>query len=263
MYIKPKKSLGQNFLTDKNIQRKIVSACGFSLQDILLEIGAGRGDLTALIAKQVKKVFAVEIDTRLLGVLRENLSCLDNINILNCDILKFDISKFFANESRRIDVLGNIPYYITTPIIEHLIRHRHKLKNVFLTVQKELADRLAAQAGSKEYGSLSCFVQYYFSPKTIFSIKKNSFSPAPKVDSVFLKLVVRDRPLFALKDEAVFFNIIRAAFNQRRKTLRNSLKDKVPAGSLNSFFKDFNILPNIRPECLSLQDFANLANSIS
>ena len=194
MYIKPKKSLGQNFLIDKNIQNKIVRACNLSNDDIVLEIGSGKGDLTVSLAQRAKKVYALEIDQRLHPLLEMGLMKHDNCQVIKADILKFDISKFLRENKikQKIKVIGNIPYYISSPIIEHLIKHRQGICAAFLTVQKEFGHRARSVAGSKEYSSFSCFVQYHCDCKILFEIKRNSFKPAPNVDSCFLSLEFRE-----------------------------------------------------------------------
>ncbi len=260
MYSKPKKRLGQNFLVDKNIQRKLVEACSFTPSDIVLEIGAGRGELTRLIVRQVNKIYALEIDKGLCSELQGILKEYSNIEIINQDMLRFNLRKHFS-KTKRVKVVGNIPYYISTPIIERLINFRDAIDSVFITVQKEFALRMSAPAGSKAYGALSCFVQYYLQPKVIFHIKKNCFFPPPKVDSCFLKLEVKRRlPLNKIK-EKLFFLIVRAAFNQRRKTLKNSLENIIPAEKLKRFLCNFNIDSKIRPEKLRIEDFINLTKT--
>ncbi|MDD2751961.1 MAG: 16S rRNA (adenine(1518)-N(6)/adenine(1519)-N(6))-dimethyltransferase RsmA [Candidatus Omnitrophica bacterium] len=251
MRIKPKKSLGQNFLIDQNIRNKIISACNFSASDIVLEIGPGRGELTQEIAKQVKKVYAVEIDPLLCAQLKDKFPDQKKIEIVNQDILKFSFSSI-RRQNKKIKIVGNIPYYISTPVIEYVIKNKKGICAAYLTVQKEFARRLAASGGNKEFGALSCFVQYYLKPEIVFDIKKGSFFPAPKVDSSFLKLEVRKEPAVKVEDEELFFKIIRAAFNQRRKILRNSLAKILAEENLGSFKLK-------RPEELSLEDFAELA----
>jgi 16S rRNA (adenine1518-N6/adenine1519-N6)-dimethyltransferase len=264
MQIKPKKSLGQNFLTDKNMQKKIISSCKFTQEDIVLEIGSGRGDLTLLLAEQTRKVYALEIDQRLYPALEKGLSAYHNCQIIKCDILKFDIKKFMQTQKieQKIKVIGNIPYYISSPIIEHLINYRNEVSEVFMTVQKEFARRVSADFGSKEYGCFSCFAQYYAQCKILFEISRECFHPTPKVDSAFLRLKFRDAPMLKVEDEDEFFKLIRKAFNQRRKTLRNSLEDLVDEQILESFFVEQNIDRNIRPEGLSLAQFAKLLEKI-
>ncbi len=262
MYIKPKKSLGQNFLIDKNIQKKIIRACNLSKEDIVLEIGSGKGELTAQLAQSVKKIYALEIDQRLYPSLQQVLGDYDNCQIIKTDILKSDISKFLDDQQKgqKIKVIGNIPYYISSPIIEHLIRYHQAINVAFITVQKEFGLRAKAVAGSKEYGSFSCFVQYYCKCDILFEIKRNSFKPAPNVESCFLSLKFREKPAVSVQDEGVLFKLIRTAFNQRRKTLRNSLDGLVSLDKLKNFLQKTGIDKNVRPEDLSLEQFADLSN---
>lgn len=258
MYIKPKKRLGQNFLTDRNILRKICEACKFGLSDTVLEIGAGRGELTELISARVYKVYAIEIDSDLCHILEDRLKGYHNVKIINKDILKFDIRRYLGK--LKVKVVGNIPYYISSPIIERLIKYRENIESIFITIQKEFAKRIVAIPGSKEYGAFSCFVQYYTEPKIIINIKNTCFFPSPKVDSSLLRLKIRPMPLVKPKDEYLFFRIIRAAFNKRRKTLRNSLEGIIASEKLNVFFDKYSIDSKTRPESLSLEDFKNLTN---
>lgn len=261
MHIKPKKSLGQNFLIDKNIQKKIIESCGLKTSDVVLEIGAGKGELTGLISDKVDIVYALEIDPCLCSILKDKFKDNRRAKIVNQDILEFNLKRHFAKCKDKIKVIGNIPYYITTPIIEYLLRFKAKINSVFITVQKEFARRIIARPGSKDYGAFSCFVQYYTEPKVIFQIKKTCFLPAPEVDSCFLKMNIRQGLVLSRKQEKLLFKIVRSAFNQRRKTLRNSLNGVIPAQKLNTFFSNYNICRDIRPEKLSLNDFINLANT--
>ncbi|MFH0913410.1 MAG: 16S rRNA (adenine(1518)-N(6)/adenine(1519)-N(6))-dimethyltransferase RsmA [Candidatus Omnitrophota bacterium] len=260
MHLKPKKSLGQNFLVDKNIQRKLIAAYKLKSNEQILEIGAGYGNLTKLAAGNAAFIYALEIDRGLCKILKEDTKGYTNIRVINQDILKFNFRRNFKQLKNRLKVIGNIPYYITTPIIEHLFRYPDKIENIFITVQKEFAKRIIACPGSKNYGSFSCFVQYHSIPKVLFSIKKNCFLPRPEVDSCLLQLDIRGAKAVEVKDERRLFRIIRSAFNQRRKTLRNSLDGIIPPGKIVLFFKEYGISPNIRPEGLTLQSFANLAN---
>jgi 16S rRNA (adenine1518-N6/adenine1519-N6)-dimethyltransferase len=260
MRIKPKKGLGQNFLVDKNIQTKIIRTCAFGPQDVVLEVGAGRGEFTPLIAREAALVYALEIDDSLCTNLKTKLKEFKNTSVIRQDILQFDLNDFFSRHPGKIKVFGNIPYYITSPIIEHFFRFKNKIDTVFITVQKEFAQRILAHAGSKNYGAFSCFVGYFAEPKKFFYIKKKSFYPIPQVDSCFLQLSIRQSPAVQVKDEALFFKIIRTAFNQRRKTLKNSLKEIIPRIKIEDFLKACAIDENIRPEKLSLRDFAYLAN---
>lgn len=279
MHIKPKKRLGQNFLIDKNIQRKIIDCLELKSSDIVLEIGAGSGELTRLIAGRVYKTYALEIDSDLCLLLENNLKDYSNIEVINQDILNFNLKKRLGRIKRRINpvrdtanlsdnaivsngvkVVGNIPYYISSPIVEYLIKFRDKINVIFITVQKEFARRMTSAAGSKLYSAFSCFTQYYFEPKIVLNIKKTCFFPVPKVDSCLIRLKIRPRPPVEPKDEKLFFKIIRTAFNYRRKTLRNSLATIISRQRLERFFNKYGIDSNTRPELLSLQDFANLSN---
>jgi 16S rRNA (adenine1518-N6/adenine1519-N6)-dimethyltransferase len=259
MYSKPKKRLGQNFLVDKNIRSKVVSACDFGPQDIVIEIGSGRGELTGLIAQNVKEVYAIEIDKDLLPVLRGNLKSYGNVKVIEKDFLKVNLKNLVSKFNGKVKVVGNIPYYISTPIIEHIINIKGRVDRVLITVQKEFAQRIAALPGSKIYGSLSCFVQYYAHPELLFVIRKNSFFPVPKVDSAFLSLDFRPAGPLNTYRERMLFKIIRASFNQRRKTLRNSLKNLVPRNKLEAFFAQNNVDQDVRPEDLSLEQFIKLS----
>src|SRR3989338_3102988 len=258
MHIKPKKRLGQNFLFDKNIQNKILGSLELKPSDVVLEIGSGRGDLTALIAKKVSEVFAVEIDRDLYKMLEDKAKDSQNITLIKKDILKLDLQKYFRGNNKKIKVFGNIPYYISSTIIEHMLKFKGKIDTIFITVQKEFAKRVVASPGSKDYGSLSCFVRYFTEPAIIFEIKKNSFFPAPKVDSALLRLKPRKRESLVKSKEKILFKVIRGAFNQRRKTLRNSLKNLIHPARLEEYLLKYSLDINIRPESLTLQDFINL-----
>ncbi|MCU0651153.1 MAG: 16S rRNA (adenine(1518)-N(6)/adenine(1519)-N(6))-dimethyltransferase RsmA [Candidatus Omnitrophica bacterium] len=258
---KPKKSLGQNFLQDPNIRRKIIAACDFCPDDTVIEIGPGQAAMTELIAPIVKRLYAIELDTVLAGMLEEQFKDDPRVSIINQDFLKCDIAALLADSPRtKVKVFGNIPYYITSPIIQHLFEYRSHISNIYLTVQKEFGQRIVAEPGSEHYGSFSCFVQYYTQPRIEFLIKRTCFYPAPKVDSCFLSLSMRPEPAVSVKDENLLFTIIRRSFGQRRKTLKNCLKGLIPADNLDSFFEKYSVNPKARAETLSLQDFANLAN---
>jgi len=259
MRIIPKKSLGQNFLIDHNILRKIVDSCGFTAADTVIEIGSGRGELTRLIAPKVKKLYAFEIDPSLLPALKESLRDSGNTQVIHQDILKARFSSYIKVKGGRLLVVGNIPYYISTPILEKLFEAGKHIERIYLTVQKEFAQRVVAVPGSKTYGSLSCFVQYHGRAQIKFIIKKGSFFPAPKVDSAFLEIELRSKPLLKKADEERFFTVVRAAFNQRRKTLRNSLSRVTIPGKLNEYLTRQNLSPDIRPEDLSLDTFLGMA----
>ncbi len=262
MYFKPKKRLGQNFLVDKNVQGKILKCLELKGEEIVLEIGAGRGELTVEVAKKARAVYALEIDAELCRILRNLGQRHPNIKVIQKDILTFDLDRHFSRLKSKIKVVGNIPYYISSPLIEHLLRFREKTESIFITVQKEFAERMVATAGSKAYASLSCFVQTYTHPEILFTIKKGSFFPVPKVDSSFMRLRMRIPPLVGPENEKFYFQIIRTAFNQRRKTLRNSLAGLVPQEALERFFSISSIDRNIRPERLTPQDFLKLTKIV-
>jgi 16S rRNA (adenine1518-N6/adenine1519-N6)-dimethyltransferase len=260
---KPKKSLGQNFLQDPNIRRKIIAACDFSANDTVIEIGPGQAAMTALIAPLVKRLYAVELDTVLASMLEAQFKDDPRVTIIHQDFLKTDIAGLRKTAHTRVKVFGNIPYYITSPIIEHLFEFCSYISNIYLTVQKEFGQRIVAEPGTEHYGSFSCFVQYYTQPKIEFLIKRTCFYPAPKVDSCLLSLHMRPSPAVSVKNEQLLFNIIRTSFQQRRKTLRNSLKELIPRDKLDSFFEKYSINSKARSETLSLQHFANLANLVN
>jgi len=258
MHILPKKSLGQNFLIDKNIRRKIIEACRILPVETVLEIGSGKGEMVEFIAKRAKRLYALELDCRLHDSLAQALAAHKNVKLIKNDILKFNINR--SIKEKQVKVIGNIPYYISSPIIEHLIKFRKKIIAAYITVQKEFALRVVAVPGSKQYGAFSCFVQYYFIPRILFNINRGCFKPAPKVDSVFLELIPRLKPAVQVSDSMRLFKIIRAAFNQRRKTLRNSLSGLVDKVGLEVFLAEGGLGRNIRPEDLSLVEFARLAD---
>lgn len=254
----PKKRLGQNFLVDKNIQAKIIRACNLSREDIVLEIGPGRGELTRHLLKSSKKVIAVEIDKDLCQGLKEELGSFKNFELLNTDILKLAISGLRAQG--RLKVIANIPYYISSPIITHLLRHTGCIQEIFLTLQKEFAERLTARPGTKDYGAFSCFAQFYSRPQALFTISAGAFWPRPKVDSSFVRLEILAKPAVRVKNEELFFKLIRAGFNQRRKLLKNNLSRIFSqAGAANCLDK-LGIDEEARAEDLSLSDFAKISD---
>lgn len=257
MHNHPKKSLGQNFLIDPNIARKIVEIPAFGPYDTVLEIGAGRGALTERIAGKVRELVALELDRRLCEDLAERLRGIPGVSILNRDILKFDLQAFFRR-TQNVKVIGNIPYCITTPIIEHLFVHRRVIEAAWLTVQKEFARRMTAAPGSKEYGSLSIFTRYYSETRILFAIKNTCFYPAPKVDSCFVHMRMRRELPLCEEEEKLFFGVVRKAFGQRRKTLRNSLLGVFPREKLETFFRRYSIDPRTRPEDLAVADLIHL-----
>jgi len=257
--IRPAKRLGQNFLIDQNIEKKILNALLIDREDTILEIGPGLGALTEGLCRRAKKVIAIEKDKRLHCFLLRN-NTFSNLELIRGDILKYD----FINKGSRIKVVGNLPYYISSPILTCLLRQRGLIRTIFITVQKEFAERLIASPGSKAYGSISCFTQFYTEPTLLFTIKKTVFYPAPKVDSCFLKISVREAGLY-LTDEEKLFKIIRTCFRKRRKQILNSLHSSLEFGSREEIvdsLEQAGIAPARRPETVSLQEFVDLANNI-
>ncbi|MBL7081122.1 MAG: ribosomal RNA small subunit methyltransferase A [Candidatus Omnitrophica bacterium] len=256
MHLKPKKRLGQNFLVDQNIQRKIVDFCQIEPKDTLLEIGAGRGELTRLLARKTRKIFALEIDKKLCALLKENLKGTAAV-IICADILKFNLREYFQGFSE-IKVVGNLPYYITTEIILHLLKFPDIISEILITVQKEFAQRITAAPGCVQASSISYFVHYFSQPQPLFNIKKGSFWPKPEVDSSFFRLTLKKKLPLDKKEEKILFKLIRAGFNQRRKVLKNALKGIVSSQRLSRYFQKYNIDENVRAEKLTLEDFMRL-----
>ncbi|MGC2873494.1 16S rRNA (adenine(1518)-N(6)/adenine(1519)-N(6))-dimethyltransferase RsmA [Ihubacter sp. rT4E-8] len=257
------KSLGQNFLTDKNIIDKIIEATEITEDDLVIEIGPGIGVLTAEAARLAKKVVAVEIDKNLIPILKETLAEFDNVEIINQDVLKTDLNEIIRTSGcKQAKIIGNLPYYITTPIIMGILENHVIANSITIMMQKEVADRIKSQPGTKAYGALSVAVQYYCTVDSVAIVPKEVFVPIPKVDSAVLRLNIRGERPVDLVDEDMFFRCIKAGFGQRRKTLSNSLmgvgcvtKEEVKA-ALNAC----DIDEKRRAETLSLDEFACLAN---
>lgn len=261
---RPLKRFGENYLIDANIKGKIISEADISKGDIILEIGPGLGAITIDLAETGAAVFAVEKDKKAFAILQDLVAdTFPNLTLISGDILEFDLNSIGA--SKKIKVIGNLPYYITTPIVEYLIANRQLVDSMLIMVQREVANRLLAAPGTKDYSSLSCFVQYYTKPRYLHTIKRGSFCPMPDVDSSLIKLDMLQKPSVDVKDEAFFFRIVRGAFNQRRKSIINSLSREevldMPKDDLSAILKRAGIDPSVRPEMLSLADFARLANA--
>ncbi|BAL69961.1 dimethyladenosine transferase [Streptococcus mutans LJ23] len=265
-----KKSFGQNFLTDTNILQKIVDTAEIDKTVNVIEIGPGIGALTEFLAENAAEVMAFEIDDRLVPILADTLRDFDNIKVVNEDILKSDLQtriKEFANPDLPIKVVANLPYYITTLILMHLIESKIPFAEFVVMMQKEVADRISAQPNTKAYGSLSIAVQYYMTAKVAFIVPRTVFVPAPNVDSAILKMTRREQPLVQVQDEDFFFRVSKAAFVHRRKTLWNNLtshfgKSEEVKVKLEQALEAADLKPSIRGEALTITDFARLADAL-
>ena len=265
-----KKSFGQNFLTDTNILQKIVDTAEIDKKVNVIEIGPGIGALTEFLAESAAEVMAFEIDDRLVPILADTLRDFDNVTVVNQDILKVDLAQYiaeFKNPDLPIKVVANLPYYITTPILMHLIESGIPFSEFVVMMQREVADRISAQPNTKAYGSLSIAVQYYMTAKVAFVVPRTVFVPAPNVDSAILKMVRRDQPAVAVQDEKFFFKVSKASFVHRRKTLWNNLtsyfgKSEETKGKLTAALERAELSPSVRGEALSLEEFARLADAL-
>ncbi|HFH9389051.1 TPA: 16S rRNA (adenine(1518)-N(6)/adenine(1519)-N(6))-dimethyltransferase RsmA [Streptococcus agalactiae] len=265
-----KKSFGQNFLTDTNILQKIVDTAEIDKGVNVIEIGPGIGALTEFLAENAAEVMAFEIDDRLIPILADTLARFDNVQVVNQDILKADLQtqiQAFKNPDLPIKVVANLPYYITTPILMHLIESKIPFAEFAVMIQKEVADRISAMPNTKAYGSLSIAVQYYMTAKVSFIVPRTVFVPAPNVDSAILKMVRRDQPVVSVQDEDFFFRVSKVAFVHRRKTLWNNLtshfgKSEDTKAKLEKALEIAKIKPSIRGEALSIPDFASLADAL-
>ena len=256
------KKLGQNFLIDENVVHQIVAAAELSEADTVLEVGPGIGTLTQGLAESKARVVAVELDTRLLPVLATTLNGYDNVRVVHGDILKVNIMEEVGAPSFK--VCANLPYYITTPIIFALLEKRLPMERLVAMVQKEVAERMAAQPGGKEYGALSVAIQYYTEPKIAFIVPPTSFIPAPAVDSAVIVCKRREKPPVEVCDEGLFFRVVKAAFSLRRKMLSNSLKNMgIKAEQVAKWLELAGVDGKRRAETLSLEDFAKLTNSFN
>lgn len=261
------KKFGQNFLIDERVLEKIISAAEVNKDDFVLEIGPGIGTMTQYLAENAREVMAVEIDKNLIPILSDTLSAYDNVSILNADILKVDIAKIVEekNGGKPVKVVANLPYYITTPIIMGLFESHVPIDSITVMVQKEVADRMQSGPGTKDYGALSLAVQYYAEPYVVANVPPNCFMPRPKVGSAVIRLERYEKPPVEVSNEKLMFRIIRASFNQRRKTLVNGLKNSQELSysreEIEEVLNECGIPLNIRGEALTLAEFASLANA--
>ena len=263
-----KKKFGQNFLIDENVVEKIVREAGVTKDDFVVEVGPGIGTMTQYLAEAAREVAAVEIDTTLIPILKDTLKNWDNVTVINDDILKVDINRLVEekNGGRPIKVVANLPYYITTPIIMGLFESRVPLKSITIMVQKEVADRMQVGPGTKDYGALSLAVQYYAKPEIVANVPPNCFIPRPNVGSAVIRLTRYEEPPVKVKDEKKMFSLIRASFNQRRKTLVNGLGNAGLPGitkeSASAALEQMGLSPTVRGEALTLEQFAQLSDLI-
>lgn len=265
-----KKSLGQNFLIDPNILRKIVGKANLTKQSAAIEVGPGIGALTEHLARDAGKVLAFEIDQRLLPVLEDTLSPYDNVSIIHSDILKADVEAAIKEELAGYDdimVVANLPYYVTTPIILKLLLEKLPIRGLVVMLQKEVAERITAKPGTKAYGSLSIAIQYYTDAEMALTVPKSVFLPQPNVDSAVIRMIKRPKPLVEVIDEDFFFTVTRSSFAQRRKTILNNLQVGMPQGKekkewILKALEEAAIDPTRRGETLSIEEFGLLANKL-
>lgn len=263
------KKFGQNFLIDPHVLDKIIEAAEVTKDDFVLEIGPGIGTMTQYLAESAGKVIAVEIDKNLIPILGETLAEYDNVTIINEDILKLDINRLVEeeNDGKPIKVVANLPYYITTPIIMGLFESHVPLQSITVMVQKEVADRMQVGPGSKDYGALSLAVQYYAKPYIAANVPPNCFIPRPGVGSAVIRLTRYEEPPVMVKDESLMFKLIRASFNQRRKTLQNGIANspELPysKAQVEKALEKMGLAANVRGESLTLAEFAKLSDTIS
>ena len=263
------KRFGQNFLVDARVLDKIIQSAGVTKENCVLEVGPGIGTMTQALSEAARQVVAVEIDDHLIPILQETLKECPNVKVIHGDILKTDVKAIADeyNEGCPLHVIANLPYYITTPIIMGLFESGVPLKSITIMVQKEVADRMKAEPGTKDYGALSLAVQYYAEPYLVANVPPNCFIPRPNVGSAVIRLTRHEQPPVQVADEKLMFRLIRAAFNQRRKTLANSLNNSpelfFPKEQIQEAIAALDVSPSVRGEALSLEQFAQLANLLS
>ena len=262
------KRYGQNFLIDEHVLGKIIRSAGITEEDFVIEIGPGIGTLTQYLAASAREVAAIEIDDALIPILEDTLSGYDNVTVIHDDVLKVDLTRLAEekNGGRPVKVVANLPYYITTPIIMGLFENHVPLDSITIMVQKEVADRMKTGPGSKDYGALSLAVQYYARPELVANVPPNCFMPRPRVGSAVIRLTRHEKPPVEVQDEKLLFGIIRASFNQRRKTLVNGLGNapelQLPKEKTAAVLEEMGLSPSVRGEALDLAGFAELSNRL-
>ncbi len=261
----PKKRLGQHFLVDRNILNKIVRAAQVEKEDVILEVGPGLGEMTLALAHQAKKVIGIEIDERLVAILRQKVKDRPNVKVIKSDVLKIDFKRHFREETRPIKVVANLPYQISTPLLFRFIESKEIFSDLFLMLQKEVAERMVASPGRKEYGPLSIFIQAFSNVSIQFIIKPSAFFPPPKVESGLVHMAWKEKPMIKTDDEEWFKRVVKACFSYRRKTLINALKhsELSPLRSVESRMEEIGIDPRRRPETLTIDEFARLAGALN
>jgi len=260
----PRKGLGQHFLVDRNILDKVIRTAQVEKEDIVLEVGPGLGEMTLALARQAKKVIAVEIDSKFAVILKQKMRDFSNVEVVESDILKMDFSQYFRKERYPIKVVANLPYQISTPLLFRFIEFKETLSTLTLMVQKEVAERIVASPGRKEYGSLSIFIQMFSDVSICFFIKPSAFFPPPKVESAVVHMRFKEKPAVNLGDEKWFKKVVKGCFGYRRKTLMNALKHSglpLPK-STESKMEKIGIDPRRRPETLTIQELVYLAEAL-
>ncbi len=262
------KSLGQNFLIDQNILDNIVDGANVSEGDCIIEVGPGIGSLTQNIAERADSVLAVEIDKTLIPILKETLGAYPNVEVINEDVLKLDLHKLIEEKfpGRTVKVIANLPYYVTTPIIMKFLEEKVPVKSLTIMIQKEVADRMQAGPGTKDYGALSIAVQYYSNPKILLKVPPSVFIPQPKVESTVIRLDILDTPKVSVEREDLFFSLVKDAFGKRRKTLLNALSTgdlKLEKSLLREVLAASTIDENRRGETLTIEEYGVLANNLA
>ena len=260
------KGYGQNFLIDQNVVDGIIEKAEVNKNDLIIEIGPGLGNLTSPLLENAGKVICIELDPKMVSILTDRFSLYENFELINEDVLKVDLNKLIEdnNQFKTAKVVANLPYYITTPIIMKLLEDKLNLESITVMVQKEVADRLTDKPGGKEVGAITYSINYYTNPETIINVPRDSFIPAPNVDSAVIKLDVLKEPKVKVSDEELFFKIIKFSFLQKRKTLMNSLSNSglIPKDYLEEVLNELGIDLRVRAEQLTLKDFANITDYI-
>ena len=258
--LKANKKLGQNFLINEEIIDEIVQKAEITKNDVVIEIGPGLGSLTAKLLEKAQKVIAIELDDHLVTFLEKRFSLYTNFELIHNDVLKVDLKEIISHYEH-VKVVANLPYYITTPIVMKLLEEKLELESITVMVQKEVGERFCASPNGKEYGAITVSILYYTNPQIVIDVPRDNFNPVPEVDSVVVKLELRKEPPVQIKDEKLFFRLIKAGFSQRRKTISNSLmgigKTKE---EMRKILEKLNLKENLRTENLSIEDFANIAN---